>query len=44
MTPALVIVRRRRTLLDAVLDDEHYQAFDGDLIGRRTLGSLTVRW
>ncbi len=27
-----------------VLDEEHYQIFGGDLIGRRVLGSLVLRW
>ncbi len=27
-----------------ILDEEHYQAFGGDLIGRRILGSVGFRW
>ncbi len=27
-----------------VLDDEHYEAFGGDILGRRALGFFTVNW
>ena len=27
-----------------LLDDEHWESFGGDLLGRRALGSLTFRW
>ncbi len=27
-----------------VLDEEHWEAFGGDLLGRRALGSVTFRW
>ena len=27
-----------------VFDDEHFEAFGGDLIGRRSLGQVTFRW
>ena len=27
-----------------LLDDEHWEAFGGDLLGRRALGNVTFRW
>ena len=27
-----------------VLDDEHYEAFGGDILGRRALGSVSINW
>ena len=27
-----------------LLDDEHYQAFGGDLLSRRALGHVTFTW
>jgi len=26
------------------LDDEHYEAFGGDILGRRALGFVTINW